>query len=60
MPKSLLEPLPESVRSEVLGASPDFRTELAARLAELVPEAVADGKIDARKLAELLGRRCSR
>lgn len=55
MPKSLLDPLPESVRSEVLGASPDFRTELAARLAELVPEAVADGKIDARKLAELLG-----
>ena len=34
MPKSLPDPLPESVRSEVPGASPDFRTELAARLAE--------------------------
>lgn len=55
MPKSLLEQLPESVRSEVPGASPDFRTELAAQLAELAPEAVTDGKIDARKLAELLG-----
>ena len=55
MPKSLLEQLPESVRSEVPGATPDFRTELAAQLAALVPEAVADGKIDAKKLAELLG-----
>lgn len=55
MSKSLPDPLPESVRSEVPGASPDFRTELAAQLAELVPEAVADGKIDAKKLAELLG-----
>ena len=55
MPKSPLEPLPESVRSEIPGASPDFRTALAAQLAELVPEAVADGRIDARKLAELLG-----
>ena len=55
MPKSLLDELPESERSEVPGASPDFRTELAKRLAELVPEAVADGKIDAKKLAELLG-----
>lgn len=55
MPKSLLEQLPESVRSEVPGTSPDFRTALAAQLAELVPEAVADGKIDAKKLAELLG-----
>lgn len=55
MPKSLLDQLPESVRSEVPGASPDFRTELAALLAALVPEAVADGKIDTKKLAELLG-----
>ncbi len=55
MPKSLLEQLPESVRSEVPGASPDFRTELAAQLAALVPEAIADGKIDTKKLAELLG-----
>jgi adenine-specific DNA-methyltransferase len=55
LPKSLLEQLPESVRSEVPGASPDFRTALAAQLAALVPEAVADGKIDAKKLAELLG-----
>lgn len=39
---------------EVPGASPDFRTELARRLAELAPEAVADGKIDFEKLRELL------
>lgn len=51
MSKSLLEQLTESVP----GASPDFRTELAAQLAALVPEAVADGKIDVKKLAELLG-----
>lgn len=43
------------MRSDVPGASPDFRTDLAAQLAALVPEAVADGKIDAKKLAELLG-----
>ena len=55
MPQSLPDQLPESMRSEVAGASPDFRTELAARLAELVPEAIADGKIDTKKLAELLG-----
>ena len=51
MSKSLLEQLTESVP----GASPDFRTELAAQLAAVVPEAVADGKIDVKKLAELLG-----
>lgn len=47
-------PLPESARGEVPSASPDFRTELAARLAELVPEAIADGKLDIAKLRELL------
>ena len=47
-------PLPESAHGEVPSASPDFRTELAARLAELVPEAVADGKLDVAKLRELL------
>ena len=41
MSKSLLEQLTESVP----GASPDFRTELAAQLAAVVPEAVADGKL---------------
>jgi adenine-specific DNA-methyltransferase len=35
-------------------ASPDFRTKLAGQIAELVPEAVADGKIDLEKLKELL------
>ncbi|MDR1887972.1 MAG: site-specific DNA-methyltransferase, partial [Zoogloeaceae bacterium] len=33
----------------------DFRTELAAQLAGLVPEAIADGKVDVQKLKELLG-----
>ncbi|WP_120005060.1 site-specific DNA-methyltransferase [Nesterenkonia muleiensis] len=40
--------------NEIPGATPDFRTELAEKLAELVPEAVADGKIDTKKLEELL------
>ncbi|MGP5603224.1 site-specific DNA-methyltransferase [Corynebacterium casei] len=34
--------------------TPDFQTELAERLAELAPEAIADGKIDVEKLKELL------
>lgn len=39
---------------EVSGSSPEFRTELAEQLAELAPEAIADGKIDVEKLKELL------
>ena len=35
-------------------APPNFRTELAAQLADLVPEAIADGKVDVDKLKELL------
>lgn len=38
----------------IRGDSPNFRTELAKKLEELVPEAVADGKIDTAKLKELL------
>ena len=34
--------------------TPDFQTELAEKLAELAPEAIADGKIDVEKLTELL------
>jgi adenine-specific DNA-methyltransferase len=34
--------------------TPNFRTELARQLAELMPEVVADGKIDTAKLKELL------
>ena len=40
--------------NKVAGSSPDFRTELAEQLAELAPEAMADGKIDVEKLKELL------
>src|SRR5699024_11614531 len=40
--------------NDVSGGSPEFRTELAEQLAELAPEAVADGKIDVEKLKELL------
>jgi adenine-specific DNA-methyltransferase len=40
---------------ETPSTSPDFKTELAAQLAELMPEVVADGKIDVVKLRELLG-----
>jgi adenine-specific DNA-methyltransferase len=39
---------------EVPSHTPDFRTELAEDLSRLVPEAVADGKIDVEKLRELL------
>jgi len=41
--------------NEILSTSPNFRTELARQLAELVPEAIADGKVDVAKLKELLG-----
>src|SRR5690625_2338863 len=34
--------------------TPNFQTELAEQLAELVPEAIADGKVDVTKLQELL------
>ncbi len=40
--------------SNVPSKSPDFRTELAKRLNELVPEAIADGRVDVGKLKELL------
>ncbi|WP_233961622.1 site-specific DNA-methyltransferase, partial [Pectobacterium versatile] len=39
---------------EIPGTTPNFRTELAGQLAELIPEAVADGKLDVEKLRELL------
>lgn len=40
---------------ETPSATPNFMTELAAQLAELVPEAISDGKVDVVKLQELLG-----
>ncbi|MFZ2544993.1 MAG: site-specific DNA-methyltransferase [Candidatus Saccharimonadales bacterium] len=39
---------------EISGKSPEFRTELAKQLEELVPEVVADGKVDVAKLKDLL------
>ncbi len=39
---------------ELNGKSPEFRTQLAKQLEELVPEVVADGKVDVAKLKELL------
>ena len=39
---------------EVQGTSPEFHTELAKQLEDLVPEAIADGKVDVAKLKELL------
>lgn len=41
---------------ETPASTPNFQTELAEQLAELVPEAVADGKIDVLKLQELLAQ----
>ncbi|MCL5888324.1 MAG: site-specific DNA-methyltransferase [Actinobacteria bacterium] len=40
---------------ETPSRTPNFRTELAAQLAELMPEVIADGKIDVEKIKELLG-----
>lgn len=39
---------------ELNGMSPEFRTQLARQLEELVPEAITDGKVDVLKLKELL------
>lgn len=40
---------------ETPSITPNFQTELAAQLADLIPEAIADGKVDVEKLKELLG-----
>lgn len=39
---------------ETPSTTPNFQTELAAQLADLVPEAIADGKVDVEKIKELL------
>ncbi|SDS99222.1 adenine-specific DNA-methyltransferase [Brevibacterium sandarakinum] len=39
---------------ETPSATPNFQTELAAQLAELMPEVIADGKVDVEKFKELL------
>lgn len=41
---------------ETPSSTPNFQTELAEKLADLVPEVVADGKIDVLKLQELLSQ----
>jgi adenine-specific DNA-methyltransferase len=38
----------------VTSSSPNFKTELAKKLQDLVPEAISDGKVDTKKLKELL------
>ena len=40
---------------ETPSSTPNFKTELAKKLQQLVPEAIADGKVDVTKLKELLG-----
>ena len=40
---------------ETPSTTPNFQNELAAQLADLIPEAIADGKVDVEKLKELLG-----
>ncbi len=40
---------------ETPSTTPNFQTELAAQLADLIPEVIADGKVDVEKLKELLG-----
>jgi adenine-specific DNA-methyltransferase len=41
--------------NKIPGTTTNFKTELAARLVEILPEVLADGKIDGAKLRELLG-----
>lgn len=40
--------------NQVPSTSPDLKSELAKKLQELVPEAITDGKVDTKKLKELL------
>ena len=40
---------------ETPSTTPNFQTELAAQLADLIPEAIVDGKVNVEKLQELLG-----
>lgn len=42
--------------NELPSISPNFRTDLAKKLEELVPEAIADGKVDVVKLKDAGGR----
>jgi adenine-specific DNA-methyltransferase len=51
MPKQTNDRNPERIAAQ----SPDLRTDLRARLRDLVPEAFAEGKLDADKLKALLG-----
>lgn len=46
----------DSVNNSVPRTSPDFRTELAEQLAEIAPEAITDGKVDVKKLQEMLAK----
>ncbi len=39
---------------ETPSSTPNFQSELAAQLADLIPEAIADGKVDFTKLQDLL------
>lgn len=39
---------------KIIPSSPNFQTELAQKIAEIVPEAMSDGKIDVVKLRELI------
>jgi adenine-specific DNA-methyltransferase len=39
---------------ETSATTPNFQTALGAQLADLIPEAIADGKVDVAKLQELL------
>jgi adenine-specific DNA-methyltransferase len=39
---------------QLVPKTPDFKTELAEKLSQLAPEAIADGKVDTKKLQELL------
>lgn len=44
----------QSCLYETPSGTPNLKTELAAQLSELVPEAIADGKVDLERLKELL------
>jgi adenine-specific DNA-methyltransferase len=56
MGENIMNEHPDGDINQISGITPDFQTELAKKLQELVPEAICDGKVDTQKLKELLDK----
>ena len=44
----------DSFLGKVPASSPNFKTEIAMQIGELIPEVVSDGKIDIEKLSDII------